>query len=656
MDRRRFLRILGASAALAGLGAPLASCSRSGGTSWKKKVVVLGLDGLDPNIVRALIDSGRMPNFKKLAEMGSFMKLGTTMPALSPVAWSSFITGLTPGGHGIADFIMRDPETYSPVFSIWKNTEPSTVVNIGGLTFPVKGGGPRNLRLGKPFWAYLTEQGIPAIVVKAPTDFPVDDSATRAISGMGTPDLTDAYGTFSYYTTDPFEEYPNLSGGEVFYIDLSDDTARAELPGPGHPFDESAGRLEIPFTIHRDPVRDIVRIDIQGDSIMLQPREFSRWVKVNFDIVRHVNSLSGIVRFMVKEVHPHLRLYVTPINIDPEDQPVPVTSPESYGAEIAREIGSFWTKGLPADTKAFDYGVFDDEDYVNESSLILEERMKLFDYEWSRFKSGLFFFYVSNTDQDAHMLWRNMDESHPMHGASDLRFSGYLADLYQRMDGLVGKVLPAIDDDTLLLICSDHGFAQFGRQFHLNTWLREQGYLNLKAGAERKEHTSHLDIDWSRTLAYGMGFNGLYLNLRGREASGIVQPGQVADLSNRLTRELRAVVDPETGKRPVAQVYRRDAMYIGEATPEMPELFVGYAPGFRSSADSVLAETGRAVIDVNPWPWSGDHSMARDAVPGTLISSVPIRKTNPGILDLPVSILRFFGIEKPAQMVGSSIF
>jgi predicted AlkP superfamily phosphohydrolase/phosphomutase len=224
------------------------------------------------------------------------------------------------------------------------------------------------------------------------------------------------------------------------------------------------------------------------------------------------------------------------------------------------------------------------------------------------------------------------------------------------MDGLVGKVLPAVDDDTLVLICSDHGFAQFGRQFHLNTWLREQGYLELKPGKERKEKSSHLDIDWNHTLAYGMGFNGLYLNLRGREASGIVEPHQAARLLARLTRELQAVTDPASRKRPVAKVYSRDDMYVGELTPEMPELFVGYAPGFRSSAASVLGETGRVVIDVNPWPWSGDHSMARDAVPGTLISSVRINKPNPGILDLPVSILRFFGIEKPAQMVGSSIF
>jgi len=347
---------------------------------------------------------------------------------------------------------------------------------------------------------------------------------------------------------------------------------------------------------------------------------------------------------------------VTPINIDPEDQPAPVTYPASYGADLARAIGPYWTKGLPADTKAFDYGVFSAEDYVKEAELILEERMRIFDYEWSRFHSGFFFFYVSNTDQDAHMLWRNMDKTHPLHKTSDLRFAGYLQHLYERMDQLLGQVLPAADDDTLVLICSDHGFAQFGHQFHLNTWLREQGYLSLKPGAERKEKTTHLDIDWSQTVAYGMGFNGLYFNLQGREAQGKVRSDQVAALAARLTRELEAIVDPETGKRPVAKVYLRDEMYFGEATPQMPELLVGCTPGYRNSSASVLGETGRVVIDLNPWAWSGDHSMARDLVPGTLMSSVRVNEPNPNILDLPVSILRFFGIEKPPQMVGRAIF
>jgi predicted AlkP superfamily phosphohydrolase/phosphomutase len=663
MQRRRFLSDLGKGAALAALGGPLLCCGRSGPVPVRR-AVVLGLDGLDPGIVGRLIAAGRAPNFKKLGEMGALTPLQTTMPALSPVAWSSFITGMTPGGHGIADFIMRDPRTYQPVFSIWDSGDPGLQLHIAGRELSLGGSGPRCLRKGKPFWAYLTEQGIPAVVIKMPTDFPVDDSATRAISGMGTPDLTDAYGTFAYYTSDPFEEFPGVSGGNVFYWDVVEHTARGKLLGPADPLarpgaashDPGADKLRIDFIVYRDPHADAVRIDIQGRSVMLNRGEFSDWVKVEFDLIPHLQSVSGILRFLLKGVHPHLRLYVTPINIDPEAQPAPVTHPERYGAELAQAIGPYWTKGLPADTKAFDYGVFDAEDYVNEAGLILEERLRIFDYEWSRFESGLFFFYVSSTDQDAHMLWRNMDGTHPMHGASDLRFSGYLDELYVRMDRLLGEVLPAADDNTLILICSDHGFAQFGRQFHLNTWLREQGYLTLKNEARTKAETSYRDIDWAETLAYGMGFNGLYLNLEGREAQGRVRADKAPELAARLTRELENLLDAETGIRPVARVYPRDSIYRGAMTTRMAELFVGYSPGYRNSADSVLGGTGNAVIDINPWAWSGDHSMARDSVPGTLASSRLLKRPNPTILDLPVSILDFFGIARPAQMTGRPLF
>jgi predicted AlkP superfamily phosphohydrolase/phosphomutase len=213
-----------------------------------------------------------------------------------------------------------------------------------------------------------------------------------------------------------------------------------------------------------------------------------------------------------------------------------------------------------------------------------------------------------------------------------------------------------VDDNTLVLVCSDHGFAQFARQFHLNTWLRDNGWLTLKSGAEKKEETSIFDVDWSQTAAYGVGFNGLYLNLQGREGQGIVPPAKAAEISGRIARELEAVTDPDTGQPPVAKVYRREEMYSGPATPMMPELLVGYTPGYRNASSSVLGATGKPTIDLNPWAWSGDHSMARDLVPGTLLASRPVARTDANILDLPVSILDFFGVAKPQQMVGTSIF
>lgn len=649
--RRQFATSL-ASGAL-GLSVGCGETARM--TANGQRVIVLGLDGLDPKIIRALMDEGRAPNFSKLASMGGFRKLGTTMPALSPVAWSTFITGQDPGSHTITDFIMRDPRTYEPYFSIWETRPAARTLSLGDYQLAIGGPGIVNKRVGIPFWTYLADAGIPSTVIKMPTNFPVEDTATRAVSGMGTPDLADSFGQFNYYTSDPAEDYPGLTGGLVHRVEVRDGRADAKLQGPHNALRRDADALAISFTVDVDAVNPAAVVEIQGQRFLLQVGEYSEWVAVRFEMLSWLAGISGVCRFYLKQAHPHLQIYVTPINIDPASQSMPVTHPPEVGGEIASEIGPFWTKGLPSDTKALDYRILEDEGYVRQAELILEDRIRLFEHEWERFRDGLFFFYVSSTDQDTHMLWRNMDESHPMHDSSDVRFSGYIHHLYEEMDKLVGRVLPAVDDGCLLLVCSDHGFAPFSRQFHLNSWLRREGYLVVKESAESKESASVSDIDWSKTAAYGIGFNGLYMNRVGREGQGLLSDGEAQRVANRIAGELEAIRDSETGERPVHRVYRREEVYTGEFTPDAPELLVGYTPGYRTSSASVIGDSSSEVLNLNPWAWAGDHSMAHELVPGCLFSSQPLRRDNPRIADVPVTILEFFGIPKPFDMQGSTL-
>ena len=651
LTRRRFATSL-ASGAI-GLNVGCGETARL--TANGRRVIVLGLDGLDPQIIRALMDEGRAPNFRKLASMGAYRKLGTTMPALSPVAWSTFITGQDPGSHTITDFIMRDPRTYEPYFSIWETRPAARTVSLGDYQLAIGGPGIVNKRVGIPFWTYLADAGIPSTVIKMPTNFPVEDTATRAVSGMGTPDLADSFGQFNYYTSDPAEEYPGLTGGLVHRVEVRNGRADANLQGPSNALRQDADALAVSFTVDVDAVNPAVVVEIQGQRFLLQEGEYSEWIAVRFAMLSWLAGIAGVCRFYLKQAHPHLQIYVTPINIDPASQSMPVTHPPEVGGEIASEIGPFWTKGLPSDTKALDYRILEDEGYVRQAELILEDRIRLFEHEWERFRDGLFFFYVSSTDQDTHMLWRNMDESHPMHGASDVRFSGYIHHLYEEMDKLVGRVLPAADDGTLVLVCSDHGFAPFSRQFHLNSWLRREGYLAVKENAQSKESASVADIDWSKTAAYGIGFNGLYMNRVGREGQGLLSDGEAQRVADRIAGELEAIRDSDTGERPIHRVYRREEVYTGEFTPDAPELLVGYTPGYRSSSASVIGDSGQEVLNLNPWAWAGDHSMAHELVPGCLFSSQPLRRDDPRIADLPVTILEFFGIPKPFDMQGSTL-
>ncbi len=648
ITRRRFAESLAAG----GCSLPLACKKQSRSDGSGRRVVVLGLDGLDPKIIRALMDEGRAPNFKKLAATGSFRTLGTTMPALSPVAWSTFITGTDPGGHTIVDFVMRDPLTYQPYFSIWETQPPARSISLGTYELALGGQGIVNKRVGVPFWTYLADEGIPSTVIKMPTNFPVDDTATRAVSGMGTPDLTDSFGRFNYYTSDPNETYPGLTGGVVHHVQIRNGRAEANLLGPQNPFRKDRADSRVSIAVDVDTNNDAVIVTVQGERFLLQQGEYSDWITVRFEMASWLVQISGICRMYLAQAHPHLKLYVTPINIDPSEQTMQVSYPEEVGGEIARHIGPFWTKGLPSDTKALDYRIIDDEGYVKQAELILKDRLRLFEYEWERYRDGLFFFYVSSTDQDTHMLWRNMDETHPMHEASDVRFSGYIHHLYEEMDKLIGRILPAADNDTLLLVCSDHGFAPFGRQFHLNSWLRQKGYLAVKPEAVSKDKASIEDIDWSSTAAYGIGFNGLYMNRLGREGQGMLGDDEAARIAGRIASELESIRDSETGERPVHRVYRREEVYSGEFVADAPDLLVGYTPGYRSSSESVMGESASEILNINPWAWAGDHSMARDLVPGCLFSSKPIGDSQPNIQDLPLTILDFFGIPRPFGMQG----
>ena len=95
-----------------------------------KRVVILGLDGMDPGMTTKFIRAGRMPNFKAFAEKGVFRPLETTHPSMSPVAWSTFTTGVDPSRHGIYDFLTRDPSTYQPMLSSTQIGQAKKVANI----------------------------------------------------------------------------------------------------------------------------------------------------------------------------------------------------------------------------------------------------------------------------------------------------------------------------------------------------------------------------------------------------------------------------------------------------------------------------------------------------------------------------------------------
>jgi predicted AlkP superfamily phosphohydrolase/phosphomutase len=219
-------------------------------------------------------------------------------------------------------------------------------------------------------------------------------------------------------------------------------------------------------------------------------------------------------------------------------------------------------------------------------------------------------------------------------------------ELYRGLDAIVTDTLATLGPDDLLVVMSDHGFTTWRRAFHLNSWLRDNGYLALLDPNRADDPGLFGNVDWSRTRAYALGLNGLYINVNGRERDGIVEPGARAALASEIAGKLLAVTDPATGLPAITKVYRREQAYhLAGNEDTAPDMVVGYAKGTRGSDESALGGLPREVFANNTSAWSGDHCMDHETVPGILLSNRALKRPAAAIQELAASILAEFGVE-----------
>ena len=659
LTRREFIKAgVAASAAVSLGGAARLAPPVYGRARTTKKMIVLGLDGMDPVLTKRWIDEGRLPAFRRLlAQGGDFRALGTSLPPQTPVAWSNFITGMDPGGHAIFDFFNRDPKTYVPVFSATETTGGGKTIRLGRTLIPLSGGQVRNLRKGRAFWQVLEDHGIPATVFKMPSNYPPVESEQRTLAGMNTPDLKGSYGIFSYYTNASAAVVQEAGGGgRIYDVFVVGDRVEAELKGPTNAFKVGAPEAAVPFQVFLDPEHAAAKIVLQGREFVLRQGEWSGWQRVRFGLMP-TQSVHGICLFYLKEVRPKFKLYVSPIHIDPARPALPLSTPESYARELERRFGPYFTKGLPADTSALENGVLDEEEFLHLDNLVYEESMAMLEYELGRLDGGLLFYYFSNADQRQHMFWRLTDPGHPAYDAKlAARFGDVIARTYVEMDRALDLALRKADRDTVLLVMSDHGFNTFRRGFNLNTWLVREGFHRLKRPWKQEESAYFDNTDWSKTRAYGMGLNGLFINERGREGQGAVEPGADKDnLVREIVRRLEALRDPLTGEPVVRKAFIAKEAYRGRDLENAPDIVLGFAPGYRISWQSPLGGFPREVLEDNTQRWSGDHMSAPDVLPGIAFANRKFTAGDPALEDLTASVLGVYGVERPAGMIGRDV-
>jgi predicted AlkP superfamily phosphohydrolase/phosphomutase len=479
----------------------------------------------------------------------------------------------------------------------------------------------------------------------------------RLLSGMGVPDLRGGFGTATYYATDG-DLAPRESEQVVSVSPDSSGAVSTYLIGPRHPRDRSDLRAEMTVRPGSELGTVLLRVAGGDEELLLREGCWSDWLRIRFK-AGLLQSIRGLVRFLLVRRAPDFALYASPVQFDPEEPMFPISAPARFAGELAGAIGPYATAGMIEDHAGLSNGRIDEAAFLDQCNDTWRERANMMLSELDRFDQGLFFCLFDTPDRVQHMFWRFREPDHPSHRGApfDPELGRAIEEQYRRADAVVGMALERADDETLVIAMSDHGFGGFRRGVDLNRWLWENGLLALKPGVEPGPGAGDQfrEVDWGRTRAYAMGLGGIYLNLQDREGSGIVSPAEADSLRQAIVKGLTGLQDPQGGAVAIRGVATREQLYAGPLACDSPDLVVHFAEGFRVSWASSLGGSADSLFEDNVKKWGGDHVVDPSLVPGVLFLDRPFRGERARLLDLAPTILEALGVPGGPDLEGSSL-
>ena len=658
--------------------------------STRPKIVILGFDGMDPDLVQRWVAGGRLPNLKRLITEGGLYPLTTTHSAESPTAWASFATGVNPGKHNIYDFLVRDTSTYLPDLGMVRRDPARFLFGY----FPIAKPRVHSIRGGTSFWVTAGQAGVRTSVLTVPVTFPPETVPNgELLAGLPLPDIRGTMGTFYYFATDlsRYEEGNTEMGGILKRLVMENDVARTELIGPPNPLVRQqieqirrrgpalteADRTELaelqraedvtlPLTIRWNRTANSATVELDEQVIALEPGKWSRWIDLEFR-VNFLVRVYGMAQLLLMKADTELQLYVSPVNWRPSDPPLPMSSPADFARDLAGRIGRFRTLGWAEATWPLNEGRMDEATFMEDLYRAFNDRAQVILHRLTSAEWDALIGVIESTDRVQHMMWRLIDPKHPMHDpALAARFGDSIERVYRLADSFVGEVMQHLDPGIPIMIVSDHGFHSWRKAVNLNTWLVQNGYMTLEGRPPSDKKLDDLfggstfweNVDWSRTRAYAMGIGQIYFNLRGREARGIVSPGTEANrLAHEMSARLLAMRDPEDGSAIVRAVYQRDDIYAGPYLGNASELQVGMEAGYRVSWQTSLGGAPEGLIYPNMKKWSADHGgYDFSTTAGVLITNRRLVSVAPSIMDIAPTVLKYFGIDRPPELDGKPLF
>jgi predicted AlkP superfamily phosphohydrolase/phosphomutase len=682
-----------------------------------QKVIVLGFDGVDARYTEQWMNEGKLPNLARLRANGTFRPLRPTIPAQTPVSWSTFSTGIDPGRTGIFDFLRRDPKTYLPVFAAFDETKEQFLFGTknapyagiavlllfgvvalfvmrasrtGGVIalviaasaaagaflfvqkmIPTSRPGVVNRRQGIPFWEAAAHAGKKAMVVHVPVTFPANDfgEGDHLLSGLGVPDMSGRVGKPFYFTSE-LDFHPggatNEFSIEVVQLEDNKGVINAKIQGPPNKLFGDPPFIAIPMTITVANDRNSVEIAVSGQKLTMKPGDWTGWVNFEFPFNKII-KLHGISRFHLISSQPEVRLYLSPINFDPRSLPpgFKISSPTNWAPDLAKQYGLYKTLGWQIDTWAISEGFATEQMFWDDMEWTVTQDRKMFD-AFLQSDNELMVQCFEFPDRVGHVFWRFMDPKHPAYDPKLAeQWGGALLKAYQLMDSIVGDAMKAADQhNASLIVLSDHGFASFRKSVNYNTWLVVNGYLVVKTGVKVKKRDLEMlfsqgqfweNVDWSKSRAYAMGLGEVYINVKGREAQGIVNPGAEYDaLKTELKQRLVQFTDAETGEHPVRRVLAREEIYRQFDPNMIPDLFVTNNDGYRVSWQTSLGGIPKDLLEPNKQVWSGDHcSVDPEIVKGIFFYNRRLATDRPPyIADIYPTVLGLLGVKAPYELDG----
>ncbi|MBU4503004.1 MAG: alkaline phosphatase family protein [Nanoarchaeota archaeon] len=613
---------------------------KMGETNYKK-ILLIGIDGMDPKITDQLIKQGKLPNFQKLKEQRTYTTLGTSLPPHSPVAWTTIATGTNPGKHNIFDFIRMNFERQLPELSLSKE-----LGGIGGTTY-------QSYIKEEPFWKITSRADIPSTIIRWPVSFPAEEVNGNLLAGLGVPDIKGFLSDYTIYTTEPnkFKEQK-----KTIELENLGETIKTTISGPRIKKGGEIVPVTVPLSIDFDEKEKKVILTVQDNKYPLKEGEWSDWIQLKFKASMFKN-VQGICRAYLISIGPEFTMYLTDVQIHPENPVVDISYPKEYSNELAKEIGLYYTLGMPEDTGALTDEAISDEIFLEQTKHIEDERNKMFWLEFEKFKKsekGILAFVYDTSDRIQHVFWEHklLTKETP----KDIKLNDAVINYFEEKDDFLGKIIEQIDENTALIVLSDHGFTSFEKNVDINSWLSKNGFMALTGQPTEKNNGELFQlVDWSKTKAYSVGFNGIYINIDGRETKGVVEETEREKVVAEIIEKLQELKDPETGKNIIYKLYKKEDVYQGDNLKYAPDIIIGFYPGYRMSWQTAIGGLTQEVIFDNNKKWSGDHLVDPSFVPGVLFTNFKINKENPHQIDVAPTILNLAGIKTPENMDGESL-